>query len=391
LKKGGKGMADIADVIKYEGNNQTFVWKHPKEDFRTGSQLVVHESQEAAFFKDGQALDMFGPGKYTLETQNMPLVGKLFNRMTGDKSPFHCEVYFINKAEQMGIKWGTDSYIEYVEPAYQFPVKIGASGEMSLKAEDSKRLLLKLVGTEIGMTQQGIRQKFHAFLMTRVKTYLARLIKAEAINIFEIDERLSDISAGLQGKLHQDFSDYGLELTRFFVSTIVKPEGDRSYQKFKELHFRQYADIMDAKLRQQVGVIDQQTQAQRMVIESQGIADKRKIEGYTYGDERGFDVAEKVAQNESVGEFSNMGIGLGMVSGVGNTVGGAVGGIVRDAMAPQQKDAAAARACAKCGSELPAGAKFCMECGAAVTGKCGECSADVPANAKFCPACGKGL
>ena len=62
-------MARIADIIKYEGDNSTFIWKHPIEDFNYGSQLIVHESQEAIFFRDGHALDLFGPGRYTLETQ----------------------------------------------------------------------------------------------------------------------------------------------------------------------------------------------------------------------------------------------------------------------------------------------------------------------------------
>jgi membrane protease subunit (stomatin/prohibitin family) len=82
----------IASIIKYEGDNTTFIWKHPIEDFNTGSQLIVHESQEAIFFMNGQALDLFGAGRHTLETQNLPLVGKYFNRATGDATPFHCEV-----------------------------------------------------------------------------------------------------------------------------------------------------------------------------------------------------------------------------------------------------------------------------------------------------------
>ena len=97
-------MAAIASVIKYEGDNSTFIWKHPCEDFNTSSQLIVHESQEAIFFLNGQALDLFGPGRYTLETENIPKIGKLLNRTTGDISPFHCEVYFINRAEQMSVK-----------------------------------------------------------------------------------------------------------------------------------------------------------------------------------------------------------------------------------------------------------------------------------------------
>ena len=75
-------MAHMIDIIKYEGDNSTFVWKHPKEDFNTNSQLIVHESQEAIFFANGQALDLFGPGRYSLETQNMPMLSKYFNKLS---------------------------------------------------------------------------------------------------------------------------------------------------------------------------------------------------------------------------------------------------------------------------------------------------------------------
>lgn len=123
-KKGREEEMAISEVIKYEGDNETFVWKHPLEDFNATTQLIVHESQEAIFFMNGQAFDLFGAGRYTLETQNIPLIGKLLNRATGDKTPFHCEVYFINKTEQMSIKWGTDSKVQYVDPTYGFPIRI---------------------------------------------------------------------------------------------------------------------------------------------------------------------------------------------------------------------------------------------------------------------------
>lgn len=117
-------MAQIAEIIKYEGDNGTFIWKHPCEDFNTTTQLIVHESQEAVFFMNGQALDLFGSGRYTLETQNIPLLRKFANIPTGGQTPFHCEVYFINKTEQMAIKWGTDSKVQYVEPTYKFPLSM---------------------------------------------------------------------------------------------------------------------------------------------------------------------------------------------------------------------------------------------------------------------------
>lgn len=325
-------MGQIAEIIKYEGDNSTFIWKHPCEDFNSLTQLIVHESQEAIFFMNGQALDMFGAGRYTLETQNIPKIGKKLNRATGDQTPFHCEVYFINKTEQMSIKWGTDSKVQYIDPQYGFPLAIGASGEMSLRAEDSRKLLVKLVGTENYLGQQKQVSFFRAFLMTRVKTYIAQVIKANAINIFEIDENLTAFSENIHKFLIPDFADYGISLERFFVTNIVKPDGDRQYEKFKELHFRQYADIAEAKLRQQTDLIYAQTEAQKVVIDSQAQATKRAQEGYTYAQERGFDVAEKVAQNEAVGQFTNMGVGLGTMAGVGGAVGGVVGGAVNNAM-----------------------------------------------------------
>lgn len=325
-------MSQIAEVIKYEGDNSTFIWKHPSEDFNSLTQLIVHESQEAIFFMNGQALDLFGPGRYTLETQNIPKIGKVLNRSTGDKTPFHCEVYFINKTEQMSIKWGTDSKVQYVEPTYGFPISIGASGEMSLRVEDSRKVLIKLVGTEKYLGQQKLVGFFRAFLMTRVKTYIAQVIKANAINIFEIDENLGAFSENIHKLLIPDFAEYGITLERFFVTTIVKPDGDRQYEKFKELHFRQYADIAEAKLRQQTDLIYAQTEAQKLVIDSQAMATKRAQEGYTYAQERGFDVAEKVAQNEAVGQFTNMGVGLGTMAGVGGVVGNVVGTAVNGAI-----------------------------------------------------------
>ncbi|MBE5737154.1 MAG: SPFH domain-containing protein [Clostridiales bacterium] len=385
-------MGQIADIIKYEGDNSTFIWKHPCEDFNSLTQLIVHESQEAIFMMNGQALDLFGAGRYTLETQNIPKLGKILNRITGDKTPFHCEVYFINKTEQMAIKWGTDSKVQFIEPTYGFPISIGASGEMILKADDSRKLLLKLVGTENDLSQAKLVQYFRAFLMTKVKSYLAQTIKAQKINIFEIDEKLQELSAQLNQMLRPDFEDYGVWLEKFFVTTIVKPDGDTQYEKFKSLHFRQYADIAEAKLRQQVGIIDEQTRAQQTIIESQALATKRAQEGYTYQQERGFDVAEGFANNESAGQFTNMGVGLGIMAGVGGTVGNMVGGTVNNAFASingQNENVTAF--CENCGAKLVSGAVFCDECGAKVITEqkiCKNCGYQFERPSKFCPKCG---
>ena len=409
-------MAHIAEIIKYEGDNETFVWKHPCEDFNSLTQLVVHETQEAIFMMNGQALDLFGPGRYTLETQNIPMIGKIYNRVAGDASPFHCEIYFINKAEQMSVKWGTDSKVQFMEPTYHFPIEIGACGEMTLRTEDSRKLLLKLVGTENVLGQEQLTKYFRAFLMTKIKPCLAQTIREQAISIFELDEHLEELSQTLLKLLLPDFAEYGVTLEHFFVTTILRPEGDAAYERFKSLHFRQYADIAEAKLNQQVNIINQQTEAQRIIIESQAIAQKRLQEGYTYAQERSFDVAEATASNEGVGQYTNLGVGLGTMAGVGS----AIGGIFQNALAGedastgpqmlelvsdsqpqpvQNSNSATAQPqletiiCVQCGQTFPKDFKFCPECGLkveTVKNVCPKCGSEVK-GFKFCPECGEKL
>ncbi len=422
----------LFDVIKYEGDNSTIVWKHPREDFNMFTQLIVHENQEAVFYMNGQALDMFGPGRYTLKTQNIPLIGKFLNIATGGISAFHCEVYFVNKTEQMSIKWGTDSRVQFMEPSYKFPLSVGACGEMSIKAIDSRRLLINLVGTESGLTQQKMNGYLRSFIITKVKSYIASVIKSENISIFEIDERLADFSAALKSALVSDFCDYGISLERFFVTKVMKPDGEPQYEKFKELHFRQYADIAEAKIRQQTEIINAETEAQKTVIDSKAQATKRVQEGYTYGQERGFDVAEKVADNEASGEFVNMGIGFGAMAGIGSAIGGMVGNIASDAVNSAYKpadkipdddlpevnsnecqkqnfsndgsansknedfeddikgNAASDCFCENCGAPIFPDSKFCEECGEPVIHNdiCKNCGYKFERKGKFCPKCG---
>ena len=380
----------IAEVIKYEGDNSTFVWKHPIEDFNTNSQLIVHESQEAVFFLNGQAMDLFGSGRYTLETENIPILNKIINLPTGGVSAFHCQVYFINKVEQMAINWGTDSKIQYVEPTYGFPVSIGAGGEMSLRVCDSKKLLLRLVGTESNLSRDRLVTFFRAVLLARVKTYMAQTLKNSKINIFEIDEHLLEFSDELKQRLVDDFKEYGISLEQFFVTRVVKPDGDSQYENFKQLNYRQYADIADAKLRQQVDIIDQQTEAQKRVIEAQGIAQKRTIEGYTYQQERGFDVAEKMAANEGAGNFSSAGIGLGMMAGIGGAVGNTVGAAFGTAL-NDVPSGSLGQFCEECGSKIIPGSAFCDACGHPVPSgrnQCSKCGYLFERPGKFCPKCG---
>lgn len=388
----GEATMEIASVIKYEGDNQSLIWKHPIEDFNTKSQLIVHESQEAIFFMNGQALDSFGPGRHTLTTENIPLIRGFYHFITGDE-PFHCEVYFINKVVQMAIKWGTDSKIQYLEPQFGFPIEIGACGEMNLVVENGRKLLIKLIGTEKSFTREELVKKFRSFLMVKIKPYLTNVIKSRKINIFEIDGYIDVISEELQILLQPDFLEYGIALNKFFLTAVLKPEGEKTYEKFKELYFRNYADVAEAELKQRVDIIDQSTEAQKRVIEAQSLAQKRAIEGYTYQEERSFDVTEKMAQNEGVGEFTNAGIGLGLVSGIGNSMGNATSSTFSGInVSNMNLEPSKTKYCTKCGAIIQNDSKFCNTCGNLIqTNKgymCAKCGRLLTENDKFCPECG---
>ena len=237
-------MAQIAEIIKYEGDNSTFIWKHPSEDFNNMTQLIVHESQEAIFFLNGQALDLFGPGRYTLETQNIPKIGAALSRAAGDKTPFHCEVYFINKTEQMAIKWGTDSKVRYIDPESGLPLELGASGSMNLMVDDSRKLLVKLVGTMQGIAwdadtsgfTKSLQSCFRPLISMAVKSNLAAAIKARSFDIFEIDEHLSELSDVLHEKIRPGFEEYGLTIPQFYLTTVVLPEDDPNFRRLRDLH-----------------------------------------------------------------------------------------------------------------------------------------------------------
>ena len=322
----------LVQILKYEGDNSIFVWKHPKTNFNTFSQLIVHQNQEAVFFKNGQALDLFQAGKYTLSTDNIPILRSVISIPTGGKTPFQCEVYFINKTHHMAIKWGTDSRVQYMDPKYNFPLLIGLSGEMILSVSDSRKLLVKVVGTEKTLDKDTLVDRFRAILNAKIKPYIASTMQAAPYSIFEADSHMEDFSKDLLEKLVPDFDEYGLALQKFLVTNIAKPDGEPAYEKYKEMHIRQYSDIAEAQLRQKTDMIYAETEAKRLVIESQAWAKKREQEGYTYQQERGFQVAEILAGNEATGEYANMGIGMGMMAGVGGTVGGMVGGVMSDTM-----------------------------------------------------------
>ena len=127
----------IAEVIKFEGDPNQLVWKHPAEDFNTTSQLIVDETHEALLVINGNAADLFGPGRRTLSTSNIPILRSIIEIPTGGVSAFPCKVFFINKVHQMDMKWGTQSAIPLEDPLYDIFMHVMLHGSMSVSLQQA--------------------------------------------------------------------------------------------------------------------------------------------------------------------------------------------------------------------------------------------------------------
>ncbi len=361
----------LASIIKYEGDNETLVWKHPIEDFNLGSQLIVHESQEAIFFKDGQALDLFKAGRYTLETQQLPLLEKLYKLPADTEGTFHSEIYYINMATQMGIKWGTDSRVRLFDPASGLHIEIGASGEFNIRVCNSRKLLLKVVGTAGSLElsqllgEGGKKGYFRSLVMTQVKSFLAQTIKESQINILEIDSELMQLSTALRDKINGYLDDYGLYMPEFFVGRVMLPDDDPNFRRLREQYAEQYLLVRQEQIKKseaeaaaQRKEVEAATAARMKVIGAQGDAEalkvkaqaeaeaykvqaeaealEMKMKGYTYQQETSRQVGLEAMKNgiagnggggaNVIGDLAGLGLGLGAM--------GSVIGMTKDAIQP---------------------------------------------------------
>ena len=427
IKKDG-----LASIIKYEGDADTLVWKHPIEDFNMGSQLIVHESQEAVFFRDGQALDTFASGRYTLETQQLPMLEKLYKLPTDTEGTFHSEVYFFNLIHQMAIKWGTPEKINFLEPLTGAPVSIGARGMLNFRIANARKLLLKLVGTGGKLTRQelledgegNIKSYFRSLIQLTVSTNLANAITEEKLDLLQIDQQKMRLSAAMLTALQKSFEDYGLVITEFLILGVTLPQkGELGYEALQTILQMRRKDLtksaievetelklaeMEAKKRLDIQIQENvaeveiahrkavlqkgetsvletqyELQSERMRKqmemdfkrqEAQIEAEEMRLKGYSQRDVLQADVQRAYAG--ALGEMGANGGGaggsgmLGDIAGLGVTLGAmsSVVGMTKEAMTPMMNMGASA--------VTPAAAGWSCTCG------------QTGITSNFCPNCG---
>jgi membrane protease subunit (stomatin/prohibitin family) len=343
-------MARIIDVVEFLDNTgNEIVHREPPDgpgDFRLGSQVIVRQSQTAVFFRDGKALDVFGPGRHTLTTYNIPLLINLIGLATSGKSPFPAEVVFVNMKEFLDQKWGTPEPIAFRDPELGM-VRLRSFGVFSFVVQDPSHFVNGIVGQQGIYTTSALENFLRSMIIAKMTDYLGEQKKS----VLDLPSLYTEISAGTKRELSDDFAALGLNLKALYVNAITPTE--------------ETAKAID----------------ERAAMGAIGDMDK-------YLKFKAARAMGDAATNPAGGGAAN-GLGLGVGLGAGAGLGAGLAGMMAQAMqgAQQAKPAAATIICPTCNTANPAGARFCNNCGtkfATGTVKCPTCGTENPAGAKFC-------
>ncbi|MEF2964227.1 SPFH domain-containing protein [Paenibacillus sp. M1] len=353
----------LIEVIKYDGSPDVFAWKHPDAELGTWTQLIVNQSQEVILFKDGKALDLFGAGRHTLSTANIPILSNIINLPFGGNSPFAAEVWYVNKASSLDVKWGTPKPVHLQDPKYNIIVPVRAFGQFGIQIEDSRKFLVKLVGTLRAFTQDHLVEYFRGIITMNINSMLSSYLVNKRISVLEINAFIGEMSAHFEQSLAPALEEYGIRLLNLYIHNINLPEDDPSVIRLREALARK---------------------AEMDII------------GFTYQQERTFNTLEGAAKNEGSMQAGLMGAGIGLGMGYG------VGGPLSNEMSQMTKvlgTANQSRICGSCRHANDEGSAFCSACGKPLaeqtvqTGMeslttCNACGSPLLKGAKFCPNCG---
>lgn len=277
-------MARIFDVVEYPKEMaDEIVHRFPETgvaDLRIGSQVIVRESQNVVFMRDGRALDVFGPGRHTITTANIPLLINFVSKAFSDRTPFTAEVFYVSMREFADKKWGTPQPIIVRNPGVGLGVALlQGFGTYSFQVSDPQQFVTQIVGAQGIYRTSDIENRLRTMLLSKLQDLLGETTAKS--NVLELIGLTDELSAGVRAKTQDDFKAIGLLLKSFYIGNL-KPS-DKSAEELRAM-----------------GMLDMQTYTQLQAA----------------------DAMRDAAQNPSGGAGLTAGIGAGM--GIGNALSSAL-------------------------------------------------------------------
>lgn len=345
----------IIDFVRWapQEGHTIYAWRFPETNLSTYTQLVVQESQEAVLFSKGQIIGKFGPGKHTLNTENLPILRRLYGIPFGGKNPFTAEVWFVNKLQPYNISWEIDR-MSIHDVDYNTMLPLTASGQYGLRIVDSEKFLVKVVGAKAKFTEFDMTSQFKGEFTTKCKSAILQYMQGNRVGFKQISAYLDMISDHLRNMMNPFWSELGLELMKFYVSTIE---------------------------------IDDSTPDGKRVKDALAQQSTMSITGHTWQQEQMFDAAQ-----QAIGGISNGGTG-GLLGGLLaiNMMGGMSGGGAQGMMQTHYNQPSFGGPGAQ-GRQYPQGQQYPQEQAPANQQVkmvyCSNCSKKFPSTMQFCPNCG---
>jgi len=301
----------------------------------------------------------------------------------GGDSPFAAEVWFVNKATSMDVKWGIPPF-NMVEPNFKVPIPVSARGSFAIKILDTRNFLTEIVGTEKDLDSPTLKEKFRGIIVNLVKAAIFKIAQEQKLSPVELEGIVYQVTGAINGIVAQNLERYGLALDLFVIEAIPVIDDDPRVKQVIENLQTIWAEDMEERMRL-----------------------KRRGENLAvYQVERAFDTTETAAANLGQGGDGGSGgilstfVGLGAAASLGGQMGGMMGGAMNTAFGSKSPFGAQASAatipCPNCSSNVIAGAVFCPACGTRIASQreeenaiiCDKCGAPSPLGTKFCPKCG---
>lgn len=330
----------------FDETGKQLVQRLPQEgsgEIKWGAQLTVRESQAAIFCYQGKAVGVFGPGRHTLKTANIPILTKIASIPWALKSPLRAEVYFVNLKVFTNLKWGTRDPVAYKDAELGL-VRLRAFGVFNIQVVQPALFINRLVGTQGIYTTEAVEEYLNLVIVSRFNDFMGQGLDT----LLNLPAQYDELSQGLNRRLAEDLAHFGIRLTHLYINAITPPP--------------EVQQAIDDRSR--LGVFKDMEKLMQMKAAM---------------------AMEKSSQSES-GTAAGMGTGLGLMLPAMFARYFAPPGAAGPPTA-----AAETAACPECRSAAPADAKFCPQCGhqLVVFTRCGSCGKNLAPNSKFCPRCGQ--